>query len=105
MAMKTTLDLPDELMRALKLRAAATDRRLKDVVAETIAAGLAANDPEYGRRHLPKVARAGSGKGSRKPSRIGIDPALEALFAAGDAMAATGVDFAEWARHSRDVWR
>ncbi|MGK2940573.1 MAG: hypothetical protein ACSLFJ_02720 [Immundisolibacter sp.] len=38
--MKTTLELPDELMRAIKVQAAATDRKLKDVVAELIARGL-----------------------------------------------------------------
>ncbi len=38
--MKTTLELPDELMRAIKVQAAATDRKLKDVVAELITRGL-----------------------------------------------------------------
>lgn len=38
--MKTTLELPDPLMRALKVRAAKTDRKLKDVVAELIERGL-----------------------------------------------------------------
>lgn len=38
--MKTTLDLPDELMREAKVRAARSDRKLKDVVAEAIARGL-----------------------------------------------------------------
>lgn len=40
--MKTTLELPDELMRAVKIRAASTDRRLRDVVAELIRRGLEA---------------------------------------------------------------
>lgn len=39
--MKTTLDLPDELIRAVKVRAAQQDRRLKDVVAELLSRGLA----------------------------------------------------------------
>lgn len=38
--MKTTLEIPDELMRAVKIRAAANDRKLKDVVAELIRRGL-----------------------------------------------------------------
>ncbi|MGH8565763.1 MAG: hypothetical protein ACREXW_17400 [Gammaproteobacteria bacterium] len=38
--MKTTLELPDDLMRAVKVRAAATERKLKDVVAELIRRGL-----------------------------------------------------------------
>ena len=38
--MKTTLELPDDLMRAVKIRAAATDRKLKDMVEELIRRGL-----------------------------------------------------------------
>lgn len=38
--MKTTLDLPDELMREIKIRAAIQGRKLKDVVAESIRRGL-----------------------------------------------------------------
>jgi plasmid stability protein len=40
--MKTTLDLPDELMRAVKIRAAERNQRLKDVVADALRAALAA---------------------------------------------------------------
>lgn len=38
--MKTTLDLPDELMRAVKVRAAQQGRKIKDVVAELLRRGL-----------------------------------------------------------------
>ncbi len=38
--MKTTLDLPDDLMRAIKIRAAQQDRKIKDVVAELLKRGL-----------------------------------------------------------------
>ena len=38
--MKTTLELPDTLLRRVKVRAAQTDRKLKDVVAELIEKGL-----------------------------------------------------------------
>lgn len=38
--MKTTLELPDEIMRAVKVRAAIEGRKLKDVVAEALIAGL-----------------------------------------------------------------
>jgi plasmid stability protein len=34
------LDLPDELMRAIKVRAAQQDRKIKDVVAELLKYGL-----------------------------------------------------------------
>lgn len=39
--MKTTLELPDELMRVVKIRAVNEGRRLKDVMAELIRRGLA----------------------------------------------------------------
>lgn len=38
--MKTTLDLPDELMRAIKVRAAQQGRKIKDVVTELLRSGL-----------------------------------------------------------------
>ena len=38
--MKTTLDIPDEIMRQAKIRAAEEGRKLKDVVAEALRAGL-----------------------------------------------------------------
>jgi plasmid stability protein len=38
---KTTLDLPDELVRRLKLRAVHSGRKLKEVAADMLAAGLA----------------------------------------------------------------
>jgi hypothetical protein len=93
--MKTTLELPDDLMRAVKLRAAATDRKLKDVVAEAIASGLAAANESPGRKTTA----------ARRGNKARHDPLLEALAEAGDAMKAAGVDFEEWAKHSRDVWR
>lgn len=38
--MRTTLDLPDALMREVKIRAAQQDRKLKDLVEELIRVGL-----------------------------------------------------------------
>lgn len=40
--MKTTLDLPADLVRAMKLRAVHQGRKLKDVAAELLQRGLAA---------------------------------------------------------------
>ena len=40
--MKTTLDLPDELMRAVRVRAAKENLRLKDVIADLLRLGLSA---------------------------------------------------------------
>jgi plasmid stability protein len=42
---KTTLDLPDDLMREMKIRAASQGRKLKDVLAETIRLGLFPETP------------------------------------------------------------
>lgn len=39
--MKTTLDLPDELMRAVKIRAVNENRKLKEMVADLLRRGLA----------------------------------------------------------------
>lgn len=44
--MKTTLDLPDELMRAIKVRAAQQDRKIKDVVSELLRRGLSQAESE-----------------------------------------------------------
>ena len=41
--MKTTLDLPDDLVRAVKLRALQDGRKLKDAFADLLRQGLAAS--------------------------------------------------------------
>ncbi len=46
--MKTTLDLPDDLMRATKIRAAERNQRLKDVVADALRAALATPQGDAG---------------------------------------------------------
>lgn len=52
--MKTTLDLPDDLMRAIKVRAAETDSKLKDLIAALLRRGLSeeANEPQRVRRRV-----------------------------------------------------
>jgi plasmid stability protein len=40
--MKTTLDLPQQLVQAMKMRAARDGRKLKDVAADALRAGLTA---------------------------------------------------------------
>ena len=63
--MKTTLDLPDKLYRAAKARAAAENRRVKDVVAEALATGMQRNtDPD-----------------SNGPSPEAVDATIKALDA------------------------
>ena len=44
--MKTTLDLPDELMRTVMIRAAEENLELKEVVANLLRLGLSAASPE-----------------------------------------------------------
>jgi plasmid stability protein len=39
--MKTTLDLPDDLLRAIKIRAAEENRKLKDMIADLLRRSLA----------------------------------------------------------------
>ncbi|MEM1221125.1 MAG: antitoxin [Verrucomicrobiota bacterium] len=46
--MKTTLDLPEPLVREMKLRAAQEGRKLKDVATEVFEAGLRAPAPKGG---------------------------------------------------------
>ena len=40
--MKTTLELPDDLLREVKIRAAQQNRRMKDVIADALRSALAA---------------------------------------------------------------
>jgi hypothetical protein len=63
--MRTTIDLPDELFRQVKARAALEGRKLKDLIASFVAEGLErGSPPENGRRRrsqLPVVGAATSG--------------------------------------------
>lgn len=44
--MRTTLDLPDPLMRKVKVKAASEGKKLKDLMAELIEAGLENEQPQ-----------------------------------------------------------
>ncbi len=74
--MKTTLELPDELMRAAKIRAANEGRSLKDVVADLLRRGLAEELKEAGlvqrRVRLPLVQCAHGARREREmtPNRV-----------------------------------
>ena len=81
--MKTTLELPDELMRAAKIRAANEGRRLKHVVADLLRRGLA-QEPTGPRRvqrkvRLPLVQCAHDARREREmtPNRVAELLALE----------------------------
>jgi hypothetical protein len=67
---KTTIDLPSELVRAIKLRALNENRRLKEVVTDLLRSGLkhgAATDsvPQKGRMEFPLFATTRSAPASR----------------------------------------
>ena len=78
--MKTTIDLPDDLVRKLKIRAAREGRKMKDVAAEYLRKGLAAQasvkhearpvivkDKKTG---LPVIQGRGTPKGDLTPERV-----------------------------------
>ncbi len=54
--MKTTLDLPDELMREVKIRAVNENRKLKDAIADLLRSGLSEQAaPRATVRHRAKL--------------------------------------------------
>jgi hypothetical protein len=71
--MKTILDLPDDLMRAVKIRAHNEDWRLKDVLTDVIRRGLAQEPQTSGRRvKLPLVecAHEATGDEEMTPDKV-----------------------------------
>lgn len=74
--MKTTLEIPDDLMRRVKMRAVQRNQKLKDVVTQLLETGIAAA-PEVERQGKPpRPVRLKS----RKP--LTIDD-IESAIAAG----------------------
>jgi hypothetical protein len=57
--MKTTLDLPDGLMREVKIRAIHEDKKLKDAIAEFIRKGMAAGKSRPAKAPKPVKLRGG----------------------------------------------
>lgn len=56
---KTTLDLPDELMRKVKIRAVHEQKKLKDTIAELLRKGMAAEKMD--RKKIPKPVKLRGG--------------------------------------------
>jgi len=52
--MKTTLEMPDDLMRRVKMRAVQRNQRLKDTVAQLLEAGIAAASDDKPSVRAPK---------------------------------------------------
>ena len=57
--MKTTLDLPDDLMRDVKIRAAQEQKKLKDTITELLRKGMAAGQKPSAK--LPKAVKLRGG--------------------------------------------
>ena len=68
---KTTLDLPDDLMREVKIRALHEGKKLKDAIAELIRQGIAASKSRRPRRPKPVKLHGGF-----KPTTEEIEAAI-----------------------------
>ena len=73
--MKTTLEVPDELMRRVKMRAIQRNQKLKDAVAQLLEAGMAAMPTTAPPRRAPKPVRL---KGRRLLTIDDIENAIAA---------------------------
>ena len=68
--MKTTLDLPDDLMREVKIRAVHEQKKLKDAIAEFIRKGMAAGTRK--RQKAPKPVKLRGGPITTEEIEAGI---------------------------------
>jgi plasmid stability protein len=57
--MKTTLDLPDDLMHEIKIRAVHEHKKLKDAIAEFLRKGMAAGSQDKPKTPKPVKLRGG----------------------------------------------
>jgi plasmid stability protein len=73
--MKTTLELPDDLMRRIKLRAVHRNRKLKDEVAQLLEAGMASQPPAEAPAQPPKPVRL---RGKKPVTLAEIESAIAA---------------------------
>ena len=71
--MKTTLDLPDDLMRQVKIRAVHEQKKLKDTIADLLRKGIAAD--KAAAVELPKPVKL---RGGFKPTTEDIEAAIAA---------------------------
>jgi hypothetical protein len=76
--MRTTVDLPDELFRRAKARAALDGLKLKELIARYVEQGLRQSDAsraptgERQRSPLPVIAKAATGRPIPAVSRAGL---------------------------------
>jgi hypothetical protein len=69
--MKTTLDLPDDLMREVRIRAVHEHKKLKDAIAEFIRKGMS-----VGKARPPKIPKPIKLRGGFKPTTEDIEAAI-----------------------------
>jgi len=74
--MKTTFELPEDLVREMKFRAVREGRKLRDVAAEVFRRGLAAPVPSPGVRHRVKLPIIPAPEGA-KPFELSGERLLE----------------------------
>ncbi len=55
--MKTTLELPDQLMRRIKMRAVERNQKLKDTIAQLLEFGLASAPEKEAPKRAPRPVR------------------------------------------------
>jgi hypothetical protein len=80
--MKTTLDLPDDLMRAIKIRAVKENLKLKDAIADLLRKGLArAAQKRTGVRQRVKFPLVRCAHEARPAEEITPERAAEILLA------------------------
>jgi hypothetical protein len=84
--MKTTLDLPDPLMRRVKIRAASEGRKLKEVIADLLEKGMDTPSAEVLREgELPYVIDPMTGMavsrplGTRGAKKVSLAESLAAI--------------------------
>jgi plasmid stability protein len=76
--MKTTLEMPDDLMRRIKIRAAHRNEKLKDTVARLLEAGMAVESADAPRARPPRPVKL------KQRGPVTIDD-IESAIAAGRA--------------------
>jgi len=72
---KTTVELPDDLLRQAKVRAALTGRRLKDLVAEGLRLALAQPEPPIDQAGIAALMEATRGVVSSGVPDLASNPA------------------------------
>jgi hypothetical protein len=71
--MKTTLELPDELMQRVKIRAIHERKKLKDEIADLLERGMASKKASGGKVFVPKPTQL---RGGFQPTIDDIEAAI-----------------------------